>query len=213
MKRSTDRFLTTHTGSLPRPEDLIRMMYAKEEGVPVDPAALARHVAAAVDEVVREAGDGWRRHHQRWRDEQAELRHVHQGSLERLRRCRQHVCLSGSGGLFPVAKRVFGDPGLRAKEHRMQRRDRRARSAGGTGRRRPSESGASTVDATGGIHDGGVARRGIRFRNDTIPTEEAYLFAIAEAMRQEYETIARSGMILQIDCPDLGMDGASSTPT
>src|ERR1700716_1393760 len=52
MKRSTDRFLTTHTGSLPRPEDLIRMMYAKEEGVPVDAAALSQRVAAAVDEVV-----------------------------------------------------------------------------------------------------------------------------------------------------------------
>jgi len=33
MKRSRDRFLTTHTGSLPRPEDLIRMMFAKEEGI------------------------------------------------------------------------------------------------------------------------------------------------------------------------------------
>jgi len=32
MRRSTERFLTTHTGSLPRPGDLIRMMYAKEEG-------------------------------------------------------------------------------------------------------------------------------------------------------------------------------------
>ena len=41
MQRSTERFLTTHTGSLPRPDDLIRTMYAKEEGVPVDPAALA----------------------------------------------------------------------------------------------------------------------------------------------------------------------------
>ena len=40
MKRSTDRFLTTHTGSLPRPDDLIRTMFAKEEGVPVEPAAL-----------------------------------------------------------------------------------------------------------------------------------------------------------------------------
>ena len=39
MKRSTERFLTTHTGSLPRPDDLIRMMYAREEGVPVDPAS------------------------------------------------------------------------------------------------------------------------------------------------------------------------------
>ena len=42
MKRSTERFLTTHTGSLPRPDDLIRMMYAKEEGVPVDPQAAGR---------------------------------------------------------------------------------------------------------------------------------------------------------------------------
>src|SRR3954471_12741652 len=52
MKRSTERFLTTHTGSLPRPADLIRMMFAKEEGVPVDAAALAARVCAAVAEVV-----------------------------------------------------------------------------------------------------------------------------------------------------------------
>ena len=42
MQRSQDRFLTTHTGSLPRPADLITMMYAKEEGVPVDKARSAR---------------------------------------------------------------------------------------------------------------------------------------------------------------------------
>ena len=52
MKRSSERFLTTHTGSLPRPDDLIRMMYAKEGGVPVDAAALAARVREAVSEVV-----------------------------------------------------------------------------------------------------------------------------------------------------------------
>src|SRR5438270_12187583 len=57
MKRSTERFLTTHTGSLPRPEDLIRMMYAREEGVPVDPAALSKRVASAVEEVVRKQAE------------------------------------------------------------------------------------------------------------------------------------------------------------
>ena len=46
--RSTERFLTTHTGSLPRPADLIRTMYAKEEGVPVDAAALDARIRAAV---------------------------------------------------------------------------------------------------------------------------------------------------------------------
>src|SRR5204863_5596334 len=43
------------------------------------------------------------------------------------------------------------------------------------------------------------------FRNDHYPTAEAYLDAIAEAMRVEYETIANAGIVLQIDCPDLGM--------
>jgi len=57
MKRSTERFLTTHTGSLPRPPDLIRMMYAKEEGVPVEPAALSQRVAEAVAEVVRKQAE------------------------------------------------------------------------------------------------------------------------------------------------------------
>ena len=57
MKRSTERFLTTHTGSLPRPDDLIRMMYAKEEGVPVDPDALARRVASAVEEYIELVGE------------------------------------------------------------------------------------------------------------------------------------------------------------
>src|SRR5215468_5365912 len=53
LPRSIERFLTTHTGSLPRPPDLIRMMYAKEEGVPVDAAALGARIRAAVAEAVQ----------------------------------------------------------------------------------------------------------------------------------------------------------------
>src|SRR5438045_2729605 len=52
MPYGADRFLTTHTGSLPRPEDLARIMVAREEGVPVDAAALAERVRLAVDEMV-----------------------------------------------------------------------------------------------------------------------------------------------------------------
>ena len=52
MPHSVDRFLTTHTGSLPRPDDLIAMMYAKEEDKPVDREALARRIRSAVGEVV-----------------------------------------------------------------------------------------------------------------------------------------------------------------
>ncbi len=45
MAYGFNRFLTTHTGSLPRPDDLIRTMFAKEEGVPVDRRALAARIA------------------------------------------------------------------------------------------------------------------------------------------------------------------------
>jgi 5-methyltetrahydropteroyltriglutamate--homocysteine methyltransferase len=43
------------------------------------------------------------------------------------------------------------------------------------------------------------------FRNDHYKSQEDYLFAIAEAMRHEYETVAKAGIVLQIDCPDLAM--------
>jgi 5-methyltetrahydropteroyltriglutamate--homocysteine methyltransferase len=43
------------------------------------------------------------------------------------------------------------------------------------------------------------------FRNDHYKDHETYLHAIAEAMRDEYETVAKAGIVLQIDCPDLGM--------
>jgi 5-methyltetrahydropteroyltriglutamate--homocysteine methyltransferase len=47
-----NRFLTTHVGSLPRPDDLIDIMFAREDGIPIDRAALAARVESAVDEAV-----------------------------------------------------------------------------------------------------------------------------------------------------------------
>jgi 5-methyltetrahydropteroyltriglutamate--homocysteine methyltransferase len=52
MKLSTDRILTTHVGSLPRPKPLIDLILAKERGEPVDPAAFEAQSAKAVEEVV-----------------------------------------------------------------------------------------------------------------------------------------------------------------
>ena len=52
MIHSVDHFLTTHVGSLPRPEELIQIMYSKEEGKPVDRSLLAAQVRAAVAAVV-----------------------------------------------------------------------------------------------------------------------------------------------------------------
>src|ERR1700749_2400637 len=111
MIRSTDRFLTTHTGSLPRPDDLIRMMYAKEEGVPVDPAALAQRVRSAVADVVKKQAD-------------AGVDLINDGELSKPSYATYvKDRLDGFGGTgntfvyqdpadFPnLAKRVFGAPG------------------------------------------------------------------------------------------------------
>src|SRR5262245_41672041 len=111
MRRSTERFLTTHTGSLPRPDDLIRMMYAKEEGVPVDRAALAARVREAVAEVVR-------------KQVTAGVDVVNDGEMSKPSYATYiKDRLAGFGGTgntfvyqdltaFPnLAKRVFGDPG------------------------------------------------------------------------------------------------------
>ena len=43
------------------------------------------------------------------------------------------------------------------------------------------------------------------FYNGHYPSEEAYLYAIADAMRHEYEAVAKAGFVLQLDCPDLAM--------
>ncbi len=53
MKRSTDRILTTHAGSLPRPPDLTQMMYDRADRKPVDQAKLEERIDSATAEVVR----------------------------------------------------------------------------------------------------------------------------------------------------------------
>ena len=57
MIRSTERILTTHTGSLPRPPDLLEMLLLKEEGQQVDKAAFDKRVSTAVSEAVRQQAD------------------------------------------------------------------------------------------------------------------------------------------------------------
>ncbi|HXO02703.1 MAG TPA: hypothetical protein VN900_11640, partial [Stellaceae bacterium] len=57
MHRSTDRILTTHVGSLPRPDDLYAMIEAKQEGGAIDVPAFATRVKSAVAEIVRRQAD------------------------------------------------------------------------------------------------------------------------------------------------------------
>jgi 5-methyltetrahydropteroyltriglutamate--homocysteine methyltransferase len=207
MKRSTERFLTTHTGSLPRPPDLIRMMYAKEEGVPVDPAALSQRVADAVAEVVRRQADSG-------------VDIVNDGEMSKPSYATYiKDRLSGFGGegntfvyqdlaAFPnLAKRVFGDPGRSRRKTPacnapIAVRDAQAPLVDIEHLQAAAKSVKTEETFLTGASPGVVS---LFFRNEYYPTEEAYVFAIADAMRSEYEAIGKAGVVLQIDCPDLGM--------
>ena len=211
MKRSTDRFLTTHTGSLPRPDDLIQMMFAKESGVPVDTQALQARIRQAVAEVVGLQA-------------KAGVDLVNDGEMSKPSYATYiKDRLGGFGGTgnsfvyqdladFPVLERkVFGDPG----------RSRRKTPA--------CNAPITLVDAQAAHTDAdnlcaafdlvphqsaaqemfmSAASPGVVslfFRNDHYKDHETYLYAIAEVMRHEYESVAKAGIVLQIDCPDLAM--------
>ncbi len=207
MLRSTERFLTTHTGSLPRPDDLVRTMLAKEEGVPVDTGVLASRIAEAVHAAVA-------------RQTEIGLDIVNDGEMSKPSYATYvKDRLSGFGGTgtsyvfqdleeFPKsAARVFNDPG---------RKGRRTPACNGPIAVKDTHSAkldmenltAAAKAADASAFFSSAASPGVIslfFRNDYYAKHEDYLFAIAEAMRFEYETITASGATLQLDCPDLAM--------
>jgi 5-methyltetrahydropteroyltriglutamate--homocysteine methyltransferase len=207
MQRSRDRFLTTHTGSLPRPEDLIKMMYAKEEGVPVDPAALAARVRDAVAEVVRKQAE-------------AGVDLINDGEMSKPSYATYvKDRLAGFGGTgntfvyqdvheFPALERkVFGDPGRSRRKTPACNapigvRDKDAPIADAEN----LKSALAQVKSSGGFMS--AASPGVVslfFRNDHYKDFETYIYAIADAMKYEYDIVAKAGFVLQIDCPDLAM--------
>lgn len=207
MKRSLDRFLTTHTGSLPRPGDLIRTMFAKEEGVPVDRRALDERIASAVAEIVA-------------KQRQAGIDIVNDGEMSKPSYATYiKDRLAGFGGSsnsfvyqdladFPeLARRVFGDPGRARRKTpacnaAIAVRDR---EAAGTDIANLAAA-LRTANATEGfLTAASPGLISLFFRNDYYTSTEAYLYAIADAMRDEYEAVARAGFVLQLDCPDLAM--------
>jgi 5-methyltetrahydropteroyltriglutamate--homocysteine methyltransferase len=207
MQRSTDRFLTTHTGSLPRPDDLIRIIYAKEEGVPVDAAALAERVRLAVAEVVQKQAA-------------AGVDLINDGEMSKPSYATYvKDRLSGFGGTgnsfvyqdlaaFPrLEKRVFGDPGRSRRKTPACNAPISVRDAQAAVTDADNlKSALAGVEARGGFMS--AASPGVVslfFRNDYYKDFETYIYAIAEAMRHEYETVAKAGFVLQIDCPDLAM--------
>ena len=199
---------TTHTGSLPRPDDLIRMMWAKGDGIPVDAQALARRVESAVRETVE-------------RQMQAGISIINDGEMSKPSYATYvKDRLHGFGGEtiqnyyfadladFPrSAELVAANPGRRKRTAPactgpISVKDAEAAVLDMTNlRNAANEAGASGIFSSAASP--GVVS--IFFANEYYDSDEEYVFAIAEAMRHEYEAIAAAGATVQLDCPDLAM--------
>ena len=208
MSDKIDRIHTTHTGSLPRPEDLIRIMWAKGDGIPVDQHALEERVASAVEEVVE-------------RQVKAGVSIVNDGEMSKPSYATYvKDRLDGFAGEsiqnyffadlaeFPKsAELVAANPGRRkrsapacngpisVKDHEAAAQDMVNLSNAASNR---NVYGTFSSAASPGVVS-------IFFGNEYYKTDEEYVFAIAEAMRHEYEAIAAAGAMVQLDCPDLAM--------
>jgi 5-methyltetrahydropteroyltriglutamate--homocysteine methyltransferase len=175
--------------------------------VPVDPVALESRIALAVEEVVRKQVD-------------AGVDVVDDGEMSKPSYATYiKDRLSGFGGEgntfvyqdlagFPqLSKRVFGDPGRSRRKTPACNADIAVKDPGAPERDvahlKAAIAKSGSVDAFLTAASPGVVS--LFFRNEHYASEEAYLFAIAEAMRLEYEAIAGAGIVLQVDCPDLGM--------
>ena len=205
MKTSTDRILTTHVGSLPRSQEVTDVLFARETGEPMAKGAAV--IAAAVKDVVR-------------KQVEAGIDLVSDGEMSKISYATYIADrLTGFGGDTPR------EPGLDLIE--FPRILKKLAETGATAKyRRPRCQGEIAVKdmslartdidnmtaAIAGSHpvEGfmNAASPGViaLFQpNDYYPTQDAYLEAVAEAMRSEYEEIVAAGIVLQIDAPDLGM--------
>jgi 5-methyltetrahydropteroyltriglutamate--homocysteine methyltransferase len=208
--RSTERILTTHTGSLPKPEDLVRLIWSKAEGEDVDEALLEQRVAESVKAIVaqqREAG----------------VDIVSDGEVSKSGFSSYvHERFSGFGGPVEVltsARDLDDYPELAtamlANEAVQHVTFRNCESAIELKDPDPVQRDiANLADALGdtpremAFLNAPTAGQ-ITFNNPNAyySTHEEYLQAATETLRYEYKAIIRAGFNLQLDSPDLAMVG------
>ena len=222
MKTSTDRILTTHVGSIPRPESVRELLRARLAGQPVDANELAARVKDAVTDVVS-------------RQAECGIDVVSDGEMSKTSFIAySDERLTGFTAMKPddpnvPASNTSGSWARRLDTRREWRAFREYYEAylpaamppsapptvctgpiaykGEALLKRDLENFKAALSAAGiteafvpAIAPGMVGRDQNRF----YPTEEAYRFALAEALRTEYRAIVDAGFILQIDDPGLG---------
>jgi 5-methyltetrahydropteroyltriglutamate--homocysteine methyltransferase len=209
VQRSTGKFLTTHVGSLPRPDDLLAMMIKREDGGDVDAAAFSARANRAVEEVVKK---------------QAELgidiiNDGEQGKISFVTYVNERLSgiVAGEprGNFWKNTREGQAFPEFYAEVE--------AHASGAPGRARQMicvdglrYSGKKQLDEQLQVFRAAVDHAGVKEafvpsispsnverwqRNDYYKSADDYLEAIAEALREEYEAIVAAGFLLQVDDP------------
>ena len=218
MKRSTERILTTHTGSLPRPDDLLAMLEAKESGRLPTPLPSTLACAPPWPRWCRgnaeTAASPWSTTASRARLTTPQL---HQGAPHRLRGRDHADAALARGEAVPRASGPSAAPG--SARPSSAARPAPARSSGRTSPRSSATSPTFRSERQAhGRHRFLPHRRLSRpgralLGNTLLPLDEAYLRALGAAMKREYDAIAAAGFIVQVDCPDSLRAGTTcSTP-
>jgi 5-methyltetrahydropteroyltriglutamate--homocysteine methyltransferase len=207
MRASADRILTTHVGSLPRSQAVTDVLFGRERGELPDPRAAAGVITDAVADVVQ-------------RQVRTGIDVVSDGETGKISYATYIADrFAGFGGDTPR------EPGQDLVE--FPRFMAKLASSGATAKyRRPRCIGEIALKDAGPLEaDLANFRRAVDAANpaeafmnaaspgvlalvqpnDWYPTQDAYLEALGEAMRAEYEAIVGAGFLLQIDAPDFGM--------
>jgi 5-methyltetrahydropteroyltriglutamate--homocysteine methyltransferase len=231
MKRSTDRILTTHVGSLVKPDDLQRMIVARDLGQTYDEAALEARIKSAIAEVVRKqaavgidiVNDGefskssWASYFRRrltnvearpgqrstpgliWEREEERFPDWFEGAR------------AGGGPLFSYVLRA------RAAMKNIPMPAITGSFCTGPlkyiGQQEVQRDIANLKAAARGVHVEELSMTALAptvmtyfLKNEHYAGDRDFLFAIAEAMNEEYRTIAASGIVLQLDEPAVATD-------
>jgi len=207
MKTSTERILTTHVGSLPRPQEVADLLFAQDRGERYDPAHFDEVMRRGVSEAVRlqqAAGidivsDGetskisyatYIRH--RLTGFEGDSPRPTPQDIDELPDYRDKLVAQGASAKYlrPVCKGPI----------KVKDREPLVRDIG-----RIKEALAKSNVAEGFMNAVSPGTIAVFQPNEYYSSHAAYIEALADAMREEYETIVQSGLLLQVDCPDLAM--------
>ena len=206
MKRSTNRILTTHTGSLPRTPKVVELLLAEDKNPGARKAELDAAVREAVADRVRHQID-------------CGLDIINDGEQGRpdytvhvMRRLtgfegKTAAPLGTGDAEFPELAELL-KPFASPFQHRpacngpVDWKDWPAAQADIDLARGAMQNATCEEFFMTSPSPGQIARY---LKNDYYPNDEAYIFALADVMRREYTAIVEAGLILQLDCPDLAM--------